>query len=140
MVPRVCDLDALAASSGGKIEIESLEEGRDGVILETVNAGLDVSGLAYNPGTGHLFVIANTDAAADLFVLDVNDGYAVVGSFKVAGMGDYDQAGLDADCAGNLYAVNQGTGEVRWMCSWDTTPEDVEAFAAAVAQEMSGSC
>jgi magnesium chelatase subunit I len=36
VVPRVCDLDALAASSGGKIEIESLEEGRDGVILENL--------------------------------------------------------------------------------------------------------
>ncbi|MNW57317.1 hypothetical protein D3C74_351130 [compost metagenome] len=22
--------------------------------------------------------------------------------------------------------------EVRWMCSWDTTPEDVDVFAAAV--------
>ena len=39
MVPRVCDLDALAASSGGKIEIESLEEGRDGVILENLVKG-----------------------------------------------------------------------------------------------------
>jgi len=36
---RVCDLDALAASSGGKIEIESLEEGRDGVILENLVKG-----------------------------------------------------------------------------------------------------
>ena len=102
---------------------------RDGEILETVNAGLDVSGLAYNPGTGHLFVLTNTDAAADLFVLDVNDGYAVVSSFKVAGMGEYDQAGLDADCAGNLYAVNQGTGDVLVLpsgetgfCSYSTVP------------------
>ena len=39
VVPRVCDLDALAASSGGKIEIESLEEGRDGVILENLVKG-----------------------------------------------------------------------------------------------------
>ena len=30
VVPRVDDLDALAASSGGKIEIESLDEGREG--------------------------------------------------------------------------------------------------------------
>ncbi len=30
VVPRVCDLEALAASTAGKIEIESLEEGRDG--------------------------------------------------------------------------------------------------------------
>ena len=102
---------------------------RTGEILETVSAGLDVSGLAYNPGTGHLFVLTNTDAAADLFVLDANNGYATVGSFKIAGMADYDQAGLDADCAGNLYAVNQGTGEVlvvasgeTGFCSYSTVP------------------
>jgi magnesium chelatase subunit I len=39
VVSRVCDLDALAASSSGKIEIESLEEGRDGVILENLVKG-----------------------------------------------------------------------------------------------------
>ncbi|MCU1345186.1 MAG: hypothetical protein JWL70_1452 [Acidimicrobiia bacterium] len=36
VVPRVSDLEALAASSSGKIEIESIEEGRDGVILENL--------------------------------------------------------------------------------------------------------
>jgi magnesium chelatase subunit I len=36
VVPRVDDLDALAASSGGKIEIESLDEGRDGAIFENI--------------------------------------------------------------------------------------------------------
>jgi magnesium chelatase subunit I len=36
VVPRVCDLDAIAASAGGKIEIESLEEGREGSILENL--------------------------------------------------------------------------------------------------------
>jgi magnesium chelatase subunit I len=36
VVPRVCDLDALAASSSGKIEIESLEDGREGAILENL--------------------------------------------------------------------------------------------------------
>jgi len=34
VVPRVSDLEALASSTGGKIEIESIEEGRDGQILE----------------------------------------------------------------------------------------------------------
>jgi magnesium chelatase subunit I len=33
VVPRVCDLDAFAASTGGKIEIEALEEGREGQVL-----------------------------------------------------------------------------------------------------------
>lgn len=32
-----------------------------------------------------------------------------------------------------FYVWNQATGEVRWMCSWDTTAEDVDAFAADVA-------
>lgn len=43
VVPRVCDLDALAASSGGKIEIESLDEGKDGVILENLLKGAVLS-------------------------------------------------------------------------------------------------
>lgn len=34
VAPRICDLDAMAASTAGKVEIESLEEGRDGQILE----------------------------------------------------------------------------------------------------------
>ena len=33
VVPRVCDLDAFAASTGGKIEIEAMEDGREGAIL-----------------------------------------------------------------------------------------------------------
>ena len=36
VVPRVCDLGAIAASTSGKIEIESLEEGREGAILENL--------------------------------------------------------------------------------------------------------
>lgn len=32
-----------------------------------------------------------------------------------------------------FYVWDDATGEVRWMCSWDTSPEEVDAFAAAVA-------
>jgi magnesium chelatase subunit I len=39
VVPRVCDLDALAASTAGKVEIESLEEGREGQIVENMLRG-----------------------------------------------------------------------------------------------------
>lgn len=35
-----------------------------------------------------------------------------------------------------FYTWDDHTGEVRWMCSWDTTPEDVDSFAAAIAREM----
>lgn len=35
-----------------------------------------------------------------------------------------------------FYVWNESTGEVRWMCSFDTIQEDVDAFAAAVEEEM----
>jgi threonine aldolase len=31
-----------------------------------------------------------------------------------------------------FYVWNEHTGEVRWMCSWDTTEEDVDAFISAI--------
>jgi magnesium chelatase subunit I len=43
VVPRVEDLDALAASSGGKIEIESLDDGREGQIFENLVKGAVLS-------------------------------------------------------------------------------------------------
>lgn len=35
-----------------------------------------------------------------------------------------------------FYTWDQNSGEVRWMCAWDTAPADVEAFATAIADEM----
>lgn len=34
-----------------------------------------------------------------------------------------------------FHMSDPGTGEVRWMCSFDTTERDVDAFAAAVLRE-----
>jgi threonine aldolase len=31
-----------------------------------------------------------------------------------------------------FYTWDEVTGEVRWMCSWDTTEDDVQQFAAAL--------
>lgn len=39
VVPRICDLEALPASTAGKVEIESLEEGRDGQIIDQLVNG-----------------------------------------------------------------------------------------------------
>lgn len=36
-----------------------------------------------------------------------------------------------------FYVWDENEGVVRWMCSWDTTAEDVDAFAAAVAAAVS---
>ena len=36
-----------------------------------------------------------------------------------------------------FYFWNEHTGEVRWMAAFDTTEADIDAFAAAIAEEMS---
>ncbi|MBL1083513.1 low specificity L-threonine aldolase [Streptomyces actinomycinicus] len=35
-----------------------------------------------------------------------------------------------------FYLRDQSSGEVRWMCAYDTTEGDVRAFAAAIAEEL----
>ena len=35
-----------------------------------------------------------------------------------------------------FYVWDEADDVVRWMCSWDTTTDDVDAFAAAVAEEV----
>jgi len=35
-----------------------------------------------------------------------------------------------------FYTWDERTGEVRWMCSWDTTEAEVDAFAAAIAEAV----
>jgi threonine aldolase len=39
----------------------------------------------------------------------------------------------------DFYPWDERTGEVRWMCSWDTTADDVDRFAAAVADATAAS-
>ncbi len=36
-----------------------------------------------------------------------------------------------------FYDWDEASGEVRWMCSFDTTEEDIDAFAAAIRREIS---
>ena len=35
-----------------------------------------------------------------------------------------------------FYTWDERAGEVRWMCSWDTTAEDVDEFASAVRRAL----
>jgi threonine aldolase len=37
-----------------------------------------------------------------------------------------------------FYTWDEGTGEVRWMCSWDTTEQDVTGFVAALEAAAAG--
>ena len=36
-----------------------------------------------------------------------------------------------------FYVWDQTLGEVRWMCSWDTSEQDIEDFLAAIRREIS---
>jgi threonine aldolase len=36
----------------------------------------------------------------------------------------------------DFYTWDEATGEVRWMCAWDLEEDDVERFAAAVADTV----
>ncbi len=50
--PRVCDLDALVSSTGGKLELETLEEGQDTTVIERIvrQALVDVFRARVEPG------------------------------------------------------------------------------------------
>ena len=105
------------------------EVARNGQILRSNYIELDISGLAFNPATGHLFVMTNADRGLDVYVLDVAADFAVVGGFNVSGFNQFTQAGLDMDCGGHLWAVNQATQRVYEIesgesdaCSWMQIP------------------
>jgi threonine aldolase len=35
-----------------------------------------------------------------------------------------------------FYVWNQATGQVRWMCAWDTTPADVDGLLEALKKSL----
>ncbi|MFZ1552287.1 MAG: carboxypeptidase regulatory-like domain-containing protein [Anaerolineae bacterium] len=101
----------------------------DGRILRSIYTELDTSGLAFNPLTGHLFVMTNADSGLDVYVMDVAADFAVIGGFNVSSFAQFTQAGLDMDCSGHLWAVNQSTQRVYEIesgetdaCSWMQIP------------------
>jgi len=93
---------------------------RTGTVLQTKNVGLDISGLAYNPATQHLFVMENSDSDY-VTVLDVANDYAEIGSFTIAGFGNYSGAGLEFGCAG-LWAMNQNDNQAYLVDAGETYP------------------
>ncbi len=88
----------------------------NGTILDSSFVGLSISGLAFFPASGHLFVMVN-DFVEEVTVLDAYNNYAVVDSFPVDDFGLGAGAGMEADCAGNLWLVNQNTGNIYKVAS-----------------------
>jgi hypothetical protein len=117
-----------------------------GNILDSAAVNLAVSGLAYNANTGHLFVIQNFQGGNDITVLDALNNYQVVGEFPILDNGspamtEFGQAGLEFDCLGNLWAIDQNTQTIYKVdagesagCSVDIpwfTPSPTEGTVAA---------
>jgi uncharacterized membrane protein len=105
---------------------------RDGRILASWDTGLNLAGLAYHPLSGRLFALCNAASGYDVYVLDpraaLEGENAIVGGFDIAGLGEYEQAGLAFDAEGHLWTVNQATGDVFQVASgetalaWDAVP------------------
>jgi threonine aldolase len=47
------------------------------------------------------------------------------------------QAAIELQQQFDFYVWDERSGEVRWMCSWDTTEEDVDEFAGALERALS---
>jgi magnesium chelatase subunit I len=61
-VPRVCDLEAVPASTAGKVEVETLDEGGDGEVLDRlVKAAVLSVFKAHVPPDGHRALLAEFD-------------------------------------------------------------------------------
>jgi hypothetical protein len=94
--------------------------GSNGAILQTKVVNLSIAGLAFNPTTQHLFVIENSPTDT-VTVLDVANNYAVVGTFTIAGFGNYAGAGLEFGCDG-LWALNQVDGKAYLVDAGESYP------------------
>ncbi len=97
-----------------------------GRLLDSVRTGINLSGMAVNPMTGHLFVLSNAATGKDVYVLDARNGYTVLGGFDIEGMVDFGQAGLEFSADGHLWAVDQLGSRVFEVSSGES---DIFAFA-----------
>jgi len=84
----------------------------NGTILDSKFVGLNIAGLAFNATTSHLFVLTDLPYLGhDIFVFDTAHDYAPVGAFPVTDDSGahvmQNGAGLEADCDGNLWVVDQ---------------------------------
>ncbi|MCP5028366.1 MAG: magnesium chelatase [Actinomycetia bacterium] len=106
VAPRISDLDALVSSTSGKVEIESLEEGREGEIVEHLlrSAVLAVFKERVSPELGRqvvdafeeeLVVSAGEDLSVDDYAQVVND-IPALGAAVAALVGDDDSVAVRA--------------------------------------------
>ncbi len=90
---------------------------RAGTILDSVNTGINIAGLAYQPNSGHLFVLSNANVGYDVYVLDARHSYTLLGGFDIPGMTDFGQAGMEFSEDGSLWLVDSLGGRVYQVTS-----------------------
>jgi len=117
-----------------------------GAVLESTFVGIPISGLAYDPTRRHLFALTNHGAPPlsvfDVFVFDARHQMNLIGGFNITQNGqpvsDFlsnGGAGLEIDCDGHLWAIDQ-VGQLIWevqsgesnICAFNDIPwlsEDV---------------
>lgn len=104
-----------------------------GAFIQQVNVGLGIAGLAYNPETEHLFVMTNADPNP-IVVLDAANGFSSLGQFNVPGFAAFSGAGLEVDCDGNLWAINQLTSEAVLIDSGESASLCAAKWATATPE------
>jgi hypothetical protein len=104
-----------------------------GAVLGSWFVALPIAGLAFDSTTGHLFVLTNhsgpPQATLDVFVLDASRGMSVVGAFNVTqngvpvpGLSLFGGAGMELDCRGRLWVVDQADQTVFEVESGEPRP------------------
>ncbi len=86
-----------------------------GNLLDSGNVGLQISGLAYNPTTRHLFV-ASVSSPFSFYVADPSNGYALLRGFSATVDGvpvlANSAVSLEADCSGHLWTYDVFNNQV----------------------------
>jgi hypothetical protein len=116
---------------GGWNELTVYHIDLDGNVIDSAFVNLPISGMAYSSANGHLLVMSNQPAGQDIEVLDTLDNYNSLGGFQVMdggspAFGDFEQAGMEFDCVGNLWAINQATQVVYQIESGEAAGCEVD--------------
>ncbi len=85
-------------------------------------------GELWRQAAGHANAMAARLAAGVGEALTITQAVEANGVFAILPPGAAEQLQQDF----KFYVWDEHTGEVRWMCSWDTTEEDVDAFVEAI--------
>jgi hypothetical protein len=107
---------------------------RTGRLLDSVSLGINIAGLAFHPGSGHLFALSNAASGFDVYVYDTRRQYALLGGFDLPGMTDFGQAGLELAADGTLWAADYQGHRVLQVVSGEAPlriPEDLPWLSAS---------